>query len=195
MLVFVLNWKIEISSQNSRCYYLMNHWTDTKLVCTHLNTFVNVFKLNPNIATNIWILNVFKKFFFFKFWKEKKKNRRLHIAHLKSTWKVVKFTVMTSLSITSNIKVCEDLDHDLLFYSETKTTVLVCNLKTLIGNHLKNVFMRNILIKRKFKKTKQTKQNKTKKTKQNKTTKKKKKTFNHNLYTCKLLCYCLVIRL
>ena len=54
--------------------------------------------------------------------------------------------------------------------------------------------MMNILIKKKIKN--KTKQNKNKKqNKKQKTKQKTKKTFNHNLYTCKLLCYCLVIRL
>ena len=47
-------WKLAKFSQN-----LKNHWTNTRLVCTHLNAF---FMLNPNMAMTIWILKFFDKF-------------------------------------------------------------------------------------------------------------------------------------
>ena len=47
-------------SQNDRSYVL-HHWTNTRLVCTHLNAF---FIPNPNMAMKIWI-----SIFFWKSWK------------------------------------------------------------------------------------------------------------------------------
>ena len=45
-------------SQNHTSGYLKNHWTNTRLVCTHLNPF---FMLNPNMTIKIWILKFFEK--------------------------------------------------------------------------------------------------------------------------------------
>ena len=49
--------KLQIFSENCKGY-LKNHWSNTRLVCTHLNAF---FMLNPYMVRKIWI-NIF--FFF-----------------------------------------------------------------------------------------------------------------------------------
>ena len=54
--------------------YLKNHWTNTRLVCTHLNTF---FILNPHLVTKFEFVEILKK-------KKRKKERKekMLICHL-----------------------------------------------------------------------------------------------------------------
>ena len=49
--------KFENISQKSRCY-LKNHWTNTRLVCTHFNAFST---LHPNIIMRILISKFLEK--------------------------------------------------------------------------------------------------------------------------------------
>ena len=50
-------WNLKPFSQNSGCYF-KNHWTNTRLVCTHLNAF---FMLNSNIGKKNLKFNIFWK--------------------------------------------------------------------------------------------------------------------------------------
>ena len=56
---------LKIASQNPRGY-LKSHWTNTRLVCTHMNAFYMLY--NPNMEMKFWTLTKFEKKNCWKFW-------------------------------------------------------------------------------------------------------------------------------
>ena len=69
--------KLTILSQNLKSY-LINHWSITRLVCTHLKAS---FKLDRNMAMKIWIMKFVKKVF----------KNLTYCLQLTSTWRGLRY--------------------------------------------------------------------------------------------------------